>query len=88
MKPIATALAVLAVLAGGAVFAVDPPSAPVATPVKKMSLKACNKQADDKKLAGRERAQYVKECRTRTAPVQINSLGSKASSSSAASGPK
>jgi hypothetical protein len=88
MKPIATALAVLAVLAGGAVFAVDQPSAPVATPVKKMSLKACNKQADEKKLAGKERAQYIKECRTKTAPLQINNLGGGASSSSAPSGPK
>jgi psiF repeat-containing protein len=28
-----------------------------------MSLKACNKQADGKKLTGDERAKFVKDCR-------------------------
>ena len=32
-----------------------------ATPVKHTSLKACNKQADAKKLTGPARAQFVKE---------------------------
>jgi hypothetical protein len=73
MKQIATALTVLAVLGCGAALAANQPSAPVATPVKKMSLKACNKQADDKKLAGKERAQFIKECRTKTAPVSSSS---------------
>lgn len=69
MKQIAIACAVLAVLAAGAACAVDQPVAPVATPVKKMSLKACNKLADERKLAGRARAQYIKECRSHNAPV-------------------
>jgi hypothetical protein len=69
MKQIATALAALAVLAFGAAMAVDQPTAPVATPVKKMSLKACNKLADDKKLEGKERSQFIKDCRKKNAPV-------------------
>jgi hypothetical protein len=70
MKQIATAFAALAVLAFGAALAVDLPPAPVANPVKKMSLKACNKLADDKKLAGKPRAQYIKDCRTHNAPAE------------------
>jgi hypothetical protein len=70
MKHLATAVALLAILAGRAAPA-DEPRAPVAHPVKKMSLKQCNKLADDRKLAAasRERADYIKECRTRNAPV-------------------
>jgi hypothetical protein len=73
MKQIATALAALAVLAFGAAFAAGQPAAPVATPVKKMSLKACNKLADDKKLEGKQRANFIKECRTKNAPVHPQS---------------
>ncbi len=34
-----------------------------ATPAKHASLKACNKQADGKKLAGADRTKFVKDCR-------------------------
>lgn len=33
-----------------------------AAPAKHMSLKACNKQADEKKLTGADRTAFVKEC--------------------------
>jgi hypothetical protein len=49
-----------------------------------MSLKACNKQADDKKLEGKDRAQFVRECRSKTAPV---TSAPRASSSPASSSP-
>jgi len=39
------------------------PSGASATPVKRTSLKACNKQADTKKLTGPQRAAFVKNCR-------------------------
>jgi hypothetical protein len=39
------------------------PAAPSATPVKKVSLKACNKKADEQKLTGKDRSKFVKECR-------------------------
>ena len=68
MKHIATALIALGVLGSGTALA-DEPKAPVATPVKKMSLKACNKQADDHQLTGKARSDYIKECRTKTAPL-------------------
>jgi psiF repeat len=67
---ITAALAAVAVLGCGAVFAADPPSttttratpsAARATPVK--SLKACNKQADAKSLTGAQRSAFVKNCR-------------------------
>ena len=65
MTKITTALAAVAILGCGVAFAVDQPPAPTATPVKKAtSLKACNKKADDKKLTGAERSQFVKSCRT------------------------
>ena len=60
---IITALAAVAILGCGAAYAADQPAAPSATPVKKMSSKACNKQADEKKLAGKERSAFVKDCR-------------------------
>jgi hypothetical protein len=69
MRHIATALTALAILGCGAALADDQPKAPMATPVKRMSVKACNKQADERKLTGKARADYVKECRSRTAPV-------------------
>ena len=67
---IAAALAAVAVLGWGAAFATDPPatttarpSSASATPVKPMSLKACNKQADAKSLTGAQRSTFVKNCR-------------------------
>jgi len=59
----ATALAAAAVVGCSAAFAADPPAAPSATPVKPLSLKACNKQADARQLTGPARAQFVKSCR-------------------------
>ncbi len=68
---ITAALAAVAVLACGAAFAADTPPATTtatpsgasATPVKPMSLKACNKQADAKSLTGPQRSTFVKNCR-------------------------
>ncbi len=67
---ITAALAVVAVLGCGAAFAADPPatttatpSSASATPVKPMSLEACNKQADAKSLTGPQRSAFVKNCR-------------------------
>ena len=48
---------------GGVALAAEPPATPSATPVKHPSLKACNQQADAKKLTGAARSQFVKECR-------------------------
>jgi len=62
MTKITTALAAVAILGCSAAFAADQPAAPSATPVKHMSLKACTKQADAKKLTGKERSQFVKDC--------------------------
>ena len=66
-----TALAAVALLCCGSVFAADSPPSPTtvtpsgasANPVKPMSLKACNKQADAKNLIGAPRATFVKNCR-------------------------
>ena len=69
---ITAALAAVAVLSWSAAFAADPPatttttatpSSASATPVKPMSLKACNKQADAKSLTGAQRSTFVKNCR-------------------------
>jgi hypothetical protein len=68
---ITAALAAVALLCCAAAFAADaPPSLTTATPsgasavpVKPMSLKACNKQADAKSLTGAARATFVKTCR-------------------------
>ena len=67
---ITAALVAVAVLSWGAAFAADPPatttarpSSASATPVKPMSLKACNKQADAKSLTGAQRSTFVKNCR-------------------------
>jgi len=57
------ALAATAALACGAAVAADTPAAPSATPVKRPSLKVCNKQADARSLTGAARAQFVKNCR-------------------------
>jgi hypothetical protein len=48
---------------GGVALAAEPPATPSATPVKHPSLKACNQQADAKKLTGPARSQFVKQCR-------------------------
>jgi psiF repeat len=63
MKKLTTALTAVAILGCGAAFAADQPAAPSATPVKKMSMKACTKQANEKGLKGKEKTQYVKDCR-------------------------
>lgn len=77
MTKITTALAAIAILGCGAAFAAPQtsttpstttpsattPAAPSATPVKKMSLKACNKKADEQKLTGKDRSKFVKDCR-------------------------
>jgi len=67
---ITVALAAVAVLGWGVAVAADPPatttatpSSASATPVKPMSLKACNKQADAKSLTGAQRSTFVKNCR-------------------------
>ena len=68
---ITAALAAVAVFGCGAAFAADQPqpattatpSGASATPVKPMSLKACNKQADAKNLTGAQRSTFVKTCR-------------------------
>ncbi len=69
---ITAALAAVAILGGGAVFAADAapaagvmPAAPSARPIKHTSLKVCNKQADDKKLTGADRTAFVKSCHAR-----------------------
>ena len=66
-----TAIAAAALLCCGFAFAADSPTQPTtvtpsgasANPVKPMSLKACNKQADAKSLTGAQRATFVKTCR-------------------------
>ena len=60
---IISAFAAIATVACGAALAAEPPAAPSATPVKHLSLKVCNKQADAKRLTGPARAQFVKDCR-------------------------
>jgi hypothetical protein len=57
------ALAAMAVLAGGPAAGAETPAAPSATPVKRPSLKVCNKQADARSLTGTARTQFVKDCR-------------------------
>ena len=67
---ITAALAIVAALGWGVAVAAAPPptttatpSGASATPVKHMSLKACNKQADVKGLTGAQRSAFVKHCR-------------------------
>ena len=67
-----SALTLTALLSTSAAFAADAPAAPAAPAAstgtmaapsaKHMSLKACNRQADTKKLAGADRSAFVKEC--------------------------
>jgi hypothetical protein len=61
---IATLFAAVALTCGVA-LAAEPPAAPSATPIKHTSLKACNKQADAKKLAGAARTEFLKDCHGR-----------------------
>ena len=58
-----TAFTALAIVASSGAVAAEPPATPSATPVKHVSLKVCNQQADAKKLTGPERARFVKQCR-------------------------
>jgi len=62
MNPIRTLMAALALLAGGTALAAEPPAAPSATPVKHPTLESCNREATARKLSGKEREQYVKDC--------------------------
>jgi psiF repeat. len=68
---ITAALAAVAILGCGAAFAATgstaTPAAPSATPVKHTSVKACNKQADGKKLTGADRTAFVKSCHAKSA---------------------
>ena len=58
-----SALTLTALLSTSAAFAADAAAAGSAAPAAKhMSLKACNKQADEKKLTGADRSAFVKEC--------------------------
>jgi hypothetical protein len=60
-----SALTLTALLSTTAAFAADNTGTAAATPApaaKHMSLKACNKQADEKKLTGADRSSFVKEC--------------------------
>jgi psiF repeat-containing protein len=62
---ITAALTAVAILGCGGAFAANAPAtpaAPSATPVKHTSIKACNKQADGKKLTGADRTAFVKSC--------------------------
>ena len=60
-----SALTLTALLSTTVAFAQDnagDASASKAPAAKHMSLKACNKQADEKKLTGTDRQAFVKEC--------------------------
>lgn len=57
-----TLIVAVALAAGGASLAAEPPAAPSATPVKHPTLKSCNREATAKQLAGKQREQFVKEC--------------------------
>ena len=60
-----------AILVCGAAVAADPPAAPSAVPVKHPTLKSCNREATAKKLSGKDREQYVKDC-TAAKPVAVS----------------
>ncbi len=55
-------IAALALLAVGTALAVEAPATPSAVPVKHPTLKSCNRDATAKKLTGKEREQFVKDC--------------------------
>jgi hypothetical protein len=67
MKIIAV-FAAVSIVSCAAAVAADPPATPSATPVKHPSLKTCNKQADARKLAGKERANFIVDCRAGKSP--------------------
>jgi hypothetical protein len=62
-----SALVLTALLGVSSAFAATAPAnstaAPAAHASKSNSSKACNKQADEKKLTGDARTSFVKECR-------------------------
>jgi psiF repeat len=62
MNDIKTVIAALALLAVGSALAAEAPAAPSAVPVKHPTLKSCNRDATAKKLTGKEREQFVKDC--------------------------
>lgn len=59
MTDIKAVIAALALLAVGPALAAEAPSA---VPVKHPTLKSCNRQATAKKLTGKDREQFVKDC--------------------------
>jgi hypothetical protein len=63
-----SALILTALLGASSAFAATPPASSTAAPAtahasKSTSSKACNKQADEKKLTGDARTSFVKDCR-------------------------
>ena len=62
MTNIKAVIAALALLAVGTTLAAAAPAAPAAVPVKHPTLKSCNREATTKKLTGKEREQFVKDC--------------------------
>jgi hypothetical protein len=62
MSPIKSVLLSLLLVTGPAALAAEPPAAPSATPVKHPTLKSCNREATAKKLSGKDREQYVRDC--------------------------
>jgi psiF repeat len=62
MRKLLSALAVTALLVTPAAFAASNSSTSSSTHAKHTSLKACNKEADAKKLTGAERSTFVKAC--------------------------
>jgi hypothetical protein len=74
-----SALTLTALLSTTAAFAADNNTgSTAATPApaaKHMSLKACNKQADEKKLTGADRSAFVKECHGSTGKKAAASSG-------------
>jgi hypothetical protein len=69
MNDIKTVIAALALLAVGSALAAEAPAAPSAVPVKHPTLKSCNRDASAKKLTGKEREQFVKDCMANKTPA-------------------
>jgi hypothetical protein len=69
MNDIKTVIAALALLAVGSALAAEAPAAPSAVPVKHPTLKSCNRDATTKKLTGKEREQFVKDCMANKTPA-------------------
>jgi psiF repeat len=57
-----TLIVSLVLAAAGTALAAEPPAAPTATPIKRPTLKSCNKEATSKQLVGKQREQFVKDC--------------------------